>query len=204
MYSKGKSRKASKGSVQIKTSNGRLQLVFSFSGKRHYLFLGFDDTPQNRKLAEMRAREIELDILSGHFEGTEEYKPSSALSTTEGITPISTPKPDLAELWDKFMDYKRPQCSENTMVYMYGVYTGYLSKLPSHNLDQATEIRDFVLKTFPLESGKRFITRLSACCKWEIQSGLISENPFEGMATEIKLPKSGACQVCTSKEFVRG
>jgi integrase len=190
MHSKSKERKASKGSVQIKNSNGRLQLVFSFGGKRHYLSLGFADTLANRKLAEMKAREIELDMLSGHFEGIEKYKPVSALSTDEAITPISTPKPSLSELWEKFIEYKRPQCSENTMIYMYGVYTSYLKKLPSHDLDHAPQIRDFVLKTFPLESGKRFITRLSACCKWAIKSGMISENPFDGMAAEIKLPKA--------------
>jgi integrase len=58
MYSENPKQKASKGSVQIKVSNSQLQLVFSFAGKRHYLSLGFDDAPQTRKLAEMRAREI--------------------------------------------------------------------------------------------------------------------------------------------------
>ena len=194
MYSKSKGRKASKGSVQIKNSNGRLQLVFSFGGRRHYLSLGFDDTPANRKLAELKAREIELDILSGHFEGTDKYRPASALSTNERITPISTPKPTLAELWDKFLEYKSPQCSENTMTYMYGVYTSYLQKLPSHNLDDAPQIRDFVLKTFPLESGKRFITRLSACCKWAMKSSMLSDNPFDGMAAEIKISKASTAK----------
>ncbi|BAU08425.1 phage integrase [Fischerella sp. NIES-3754] len=59
-------RKASKGTVQIKNSNERLQLVFSYTGKRHYLSTGFTDTPANRKLAEMKARQIELDILSSN------------------------------------------------------------------------------------------------------------------------------------------
>jgi integrase len=47
-----------------------------------------------------------------------------------------------------------------------------------------------VLQNIPLDSAKQFITRLCACCHWAIQSGLIAENPFTGMATEIKLPKS--------------
>jgi hypothetical protein len=63
-------------------------------------------------------------------------------------------------------------------------------KLPTHDLDKANEIRDYILQSIPLDSGKRFITRLAACCSWAIQSGMISENPFEGMAAEIKLPKS--------------
>jgi integrase len=41
-------RKASKGTVQIKTSNDRLQLVFSFGGKRHYLSTGFTDSKAKR------------------------------------------------------------------------------------------------------------------------------------------------------------
>ncbi|MEM9219474.1 MAG: DUF3596 domain-containing protein [Cyanobacteria bacterium P01_F01_bin.150] len=106
MYSKSKKgRKSSKGSVQIKNSNGRLQVVFNFGGKHHYLSLGFDDTPANCKLAEIKAREIKLDILSGHFEGTEKDKPASTLSTNESVTPISTPKPILTELWEKFLEY---------------------------------------------------------------------------------------------------
>ena len=55
MGSQKSNKKASKGTVQIKTSNERLQLVFSFGGKRHYLSTGFTDTKANRKLAEMKA-----------------------------------------------------------------------------------------------------------------------------------------------------
>jgi integrase len=76
MYSKVKTGKASKGSVQIKSSNNRLQLVFSFGGKRHYLSTGYPDTSQYHKLAKMKASEIEKDILYERFDPTlEKYKP---------------------------------------------------------------------------------------------------------------------------------
>ncbi|MFM7428055.1 MAG: Arm DNA-binding domain-containing protein [Elainella sp.] len=102
-------RKASKGSVQIKSSNNRLQLVFNFVGKRQYLSTGFADTPANRKLAEMKARQIELDILSGNFDSTlAKYKPQSALDAVAPITPVVTPKPTLEELWKSYTDFKRP------------------------------------------------------------------------------------------------
>lgn len=93
MYSKTPTGKASKGSVQILNSNGRLQLRFRFASKRHYISLGFSDTSENRKLAEMKAREIELDILSGHFDQTlAKYKPQSAFSVTSpDVTPTVTP-----------------------------------------------------------------------------------------------------------------
>lgn len=191
MYSKDTQRKAPKGSVQIKSSNGRLQLAFSQAGKRHYLSLGLADNKVNRKAAQAKAKLIESDIAYERFDPTlAKYKPQSVLSTiTPTVTPIG-PKPSLADLWEKFLEYKRPQCSPNTMKYMYGVYSSYITKLPTHELEQACEIRDYILKSIPLNSAKRFLTRLSACCEWARRSGLITENPFNGMANEIKLPKS--------------
>ncbi len=116
MYSKIKTGKASKGSVQIKSSNNRLQLVFSFGGKRHYLSTGYPDTCQYQKLAKMKASEIEKDILYERFDHTlEKYKPKSALSTVTPVTPISTPKHNLAEFWGKYFEWKRPQCAPSTM-----------------------------------------------------------------------------------------
>jgi integrase len=190
MYSKTPTGKASKGSVQIITSNGRLQLRFRYAGKRHYISLGFPDTPENRKLAEMKVREIELDILANHFDQTlQKYKPQAALSVqAPDITPKATPS--LAELWEKFLEYKRPQCSPSTMRHQYRAYSRYLEKSPTHELSHASEIRDYALKTIPIDSAKRFIVRLSACCDWANKSGLIEQNPFKGMASEIKLPKS--------------
>lgn len=190
MYSKATQHKASKGSVQIKSSNNRLQLVFSYDGKRHYLSLGLPDNKLTRKTAEFKAKQIEEDIFKDMFDSTlTRYKPQSALSTvTPTFTPISTPS--LAELWEKFLEYKRPQCSPSTMRYQYRVFSRYLEKLPTHDLEQATGIRDHCLKKIPPNSCKRFITRLSACCDWATQSGLIAQNPFKGMASEIKLPKA--------------
>lgn len=191
MYSNIRTGKASKGSVQIKLSNNRIQLVFSFGSKRHYLSTGYPDTPQYRKLAKMKASEIERDILYERFDSTlEKYKPKSALSTVTPITPISTPKPNLAELWGKYIEWKRPQCAPSTLKNQYRAYSGYLEKLPTHELNRANEIREYVLQSIPINSAKRFIVALNACCKWAVKSGLIAENPFYGMSNEIKLPLS--------------
>lgn len=191
MYSEDKAGKASKGSVRIKTSNNRLQLVFTFGGKRHYLSTGYPDTTQYRKLAQMRATEIEKDILYERFDPTlEKYKPQSALSTVTPVTPISTPKLTLTQLWEKFVEWKRPQCAPSTMKNQYRAFTSYLKRMPSQELDHAIEIRDEALQSIPINSAKRFITALNACCDWSIQSGLITENPFHGMSAQIKLPKA--------------
>ncbi len=186
-------RRASKGSVQIRVSHGRLQLVFTFNGRRRYLSLGVSDTKTHRALAEMKAKQIQLDILSGNFDATlAKYKPQAAtkVDESEPLPERKTSGPSLDELWEKFVEYKRPQCSPNTMHFVYGTYSKYLDRLPTYDLERAAEIRDFAVNTFPIESCKRFVVRLNACCKWACQSGLISENPFEGMAQEIKPPKA--------------
>ncbi|MDX2231367.1 MAG: DUF3596 domain-containing protein [Leptolyngbyaceae cyanobacterium bins.349] len=111
MYSKTPTGKAPKGSVQILVSNGRLQLRFRFAGKRHYLSLGYSDTPVHRKLAEAKARQIELDILSGNFDQSFKYKPASALSTiTPDPTPDETPSISLKELWQRYYGLQKSRC----------------------------------------------------------------------------------------------
>ena len=73
-------RQASKGSVQILNSNGRLQVWFCFASKRDYISLSFSGISENRKLAGMQAREIELDIFSGDFDPTLATYKSNQLS----------------------------------------------------------------------------------------------------------------------------
>jgi integrase len=46
--------------------NKRIQ-PWRFNGHRHYLSLGVADTKTARAMAEMKAKQIELDILSGNF-----------------------------------------------------------------------------------------------------------------------------------------
>ena len=155
-----KRQKAVKGSVRIKNSRGWLQLVFTFNGRRRYLSPGVTDTKPSRALAEMKAKQIELDILSGNFDETlAKYQPQAAISADEPEpAPESKPAgPSLDELWEKFVEYKRPQCSPNTMHFVYGTYSKYLDRLPTYDLDLAGDIRDFAVHTFPIESYKRFI-----------------------------------------------
>ena len=102
----------SKGTVAIIVSNNRLQLRFYHLGKRYYLSLGFSDTQANRKLAEMRARQIELDILSNNFDfSLLKYKPQSTLSIPTSsiqsipIEPLA--KTSLTDLWSKYKEFQR-------------------------------------------------------------------------------------------------
>ena len=189
MDSQKSRRKASKGTVQIKTSNDRLQLVFSFGGKRHYLSTGFPDTKANRKLAEVKARQIELDILCNNFDVTlSKYKPQSEEVI---FTPSQVEKgASLADLWDGYTEYKRSSLSPSTLAKDYNkIYRCINVHLPVKTLDKAVAIRDWLIANKSPLSAKKILTQFSACCNWAVKSQLIEENPFEDMASDIKVPK---------------
>jgi hypothetical protein len=90
MYSRSR-KKAKNGSVQIRSSNNRLQLVFTFGGKRYFVSTGLGDTPYNRKQTQDKALEVERDIAYGEFDpnNLDKYKVSNVLTTTDPVAPVS-------------------------------------------------------------------------------------------------------------------
>ena len=188
MYSQTPTGQASKGSVVIINSNGRLQLRFSYGGKRHYISIGLPDSPTNRKLAELRASEIEKDILYERFDATlQKYKPNTSLSTITPVTPISKFKPELDELWKSYSEFKKPQVSPSTYAKDFTRHRNHIAKLPTRSLNEASTIRDWLLGNLTPNAAKRCLTQIKACCNWAMDEGLIDTNPFGFM--KIKLPK---------------
>jgi integrase len=185
--------KVSKGSVKIKVSNGRLQLVFSWGGKRRYLSLELSDSKTHRKLAEMKARAIELGIVSDNFDETlEKYRPQSVRSRVVSASPVAPAQPNLDELWTQYVEFKRPSVSPNYLAKELGTAERVIAgQLPTRSLDEAVRIRDWVVAHKPANAVKRLMTQFSSCCDWATKSELIEINPFSGMAKELKLPKNG-------------
>ena len=183
MYPKSSKSKSPKGSVRIKVSNGRLQLVFSHSGRRHYLSLGLPDSKLNRKAAEAKAKVIEADIAFERFDPTlAKYKPQTAINT---FTPISTPKVSFTDLWEKYTKYKAPQVSASTLTRDYGKIAKRLKLMPK-SIKDGVSARDWLLNKYSSEVARRTLVQLNACFKWAVRSDLIEENFFEGMARDIK------------------
>ncbi len=190
--SKPTPQKSSKGTVQIKTSNDRLQLVFRIAGKRYYLSTGFTDSIANRKVAEMKARQIELDIMSGNFDPTlAKYKPEALLhKVTPSITPIVATS--LVDLWENYVEFKRSSLSPSTLAKDIKRISRCLDiELPVKTIGDgnAIAIRDWLIANKTPNTCKRILTQISACCDWAVKSQLIEKNPFEDMAGDIKIPK---------------
>lgn len=186
-------RRKSKGSVAIINSNGRLQLRFSYAGKRHYLSTGYADTPQHRQLAEIRAKEIEKDILFERFDPSHlgKYLPQASQAVD-----FSAPDPSVAdtvplsELWRQYTEFKRPGLSPSTLAKDYVRVARCLQNdVPGNSLEDAVAIRNWLVRHKTPNAAKRILTQLKACCDWAAKSGIITDNPFIGMAADIKIPK---------------
>ena len=149
MYAKGKN-KATKGTVQVKNSHGRLQLVFShpiiaedgeIKTKRFYFSTGEEDTPLGQKRAAALAATIQRDIDYGEFDASlDKYRPAASLSTVSPITPPvpePPPQPGLVELWEKYAEFKQPQLSQSTYAVDYRRYRNHIQKLPTDDLRNA-------------------------------------------------------------------
>jgi integrase len=186
MFSKTPTGKASKGSVQVITSHNRLQLRFRFGDRRHYISMGLPDTPVNRKAAEAKARQIELDLLSGNFDDTlTKYKPQSVLSA---LTPDIAPKAGvtLPQLWARYVEYKIPNASPKTINGTYEPVTAHLKRCPTDGLEDALKFRMELLQATTQSQARRTLMQLSAACKWGVKHGLIPSNPLEGMYKELE------------------
>lgn len=193
MYNENSLGKASKGTVSLKISNNRIQLVFTVGGKRHYLSTGLADTPANQKVAARKAALIEDDIYKEKFDPTlQKYKPQSIPTT---VTPIVLPndepsKTSLLELWTSYTEFQRKHLEESTILRDYGKIEKRIRKFPKQFVEDAIDVQTYLLKNYSTEVTKRTLKYLSACCNWAIRKRLIAENPFKELAKEIKTKKT--------------
>jgi integrase len=184
MYSKTSTGKNPKGSVSIIVSNGRLQLRFRYAGERHYLSLGLPDGPANRKAAERKKSQIELDIISGNFDPSlAKYKSQAAFKTAApDITPKATPT--ASDLWAQYREYKASSLKPTTRGY-HEALARILEKIPPAPITDALKIKAELEKVTTIYQAKRILIQLSAVCKWAKKHGLLDSNPYDGMVTEM-------------------
>ncbi|BAZ53371.1 integrase family protein [Nostoc sp. NIES-4103] len=159
---------------------------FRYRGKRYYISTGLADTPNNRKLAELKASEIKKDILCERLDLTlEKYQPQSALSTITPITPIKKkPQPQLDQLWDRYSEFKKPQISPSTYAKDFTKHRNHIAKLPTRSLDEVSAIRDYLIANLTPDAAKRYLTQFKACCNWAMEEELIDTNPFAAIVAK--------------------
>ncbi len=189
MYTKTPTGKNTRGTASLESFRRRLRIRFRVNSQQKSFSLGIADTPENRVKGESIVRQMHLDMLSGNFDSTlGKYKPLSHLTVVEAIKPKTAL--DLAQLWDKYTEFRSKQVSETTLKLNYARVFSHIQKLPTKSLGDAVLIRDYLLAKNSAYTAKRILTQINACCNWAMRSKLIDLNPFHEMVAEIKLSKT--------------
>jgi integrase len=184
--------KARKGSVKIEDDKGWLRLRFSYAGKRYAFALGLPDSINNRRQAQTKATQIELDILSGNFDPTlTKYKPQNL---TEGH---KQGRVTVTALYKQWMEHKATEVAPKTMEKFRATYL-YLCRffegkpvefLGDKDADaflnwQLMDVHTPKGKGLSMVQVKRRIEELEAA--WRFAK--VDYNPWEVLASRIKVP----------------
>lgn len=195
----GRQKKKAKGTVKIESDKGWLRLRFTHAGKRRTFALGLPDTSINRKFAEQKARQIELDIISGNFDSSlKKYRPQKTQEE------IDADLVTVEELVLGFIEYKSKFVSSSRSLEKYQTV---LTHLRSFNLKGKTAAETFVNQpatNFKQDYSEQFyqclsrklapvtlkqsLVWLSACWQWGIEQEIIEFDPWKSLIKRIKVP----------------
>ncbi|WGV25993.1 tyrosine-type recombinase/integrase [Halotia branconii] len=170
--------------------SNKLVIRFHVNGfsKQFFIATGLEDTPRNRELVKLRREMIQADISLERFDASlqsYQFQPSRNSATLYRLS--QSYDYDLGELWEKFTEFKKALLERTTI---YGKYKGiarYIAKLPTKSLNQAPQIRDWLLTNTTHFMAWTLLQSFSDCCNWAVDSGLIANNPFEKL--KIKKPR---------------
>lgn len=177
--------KAKKGSVSVEVFRNRLRLHLPrelYGGKNKYLTLGLDDTPENRKLAEAKASQIEADIAYERFDYTlEKYgKKQPHLAVVPRFD--RSQETGIKELWKQFCEYKATILKATSME-EYNEITKLINRV-SNDLDPLI-VRSELQKMTTNNRAKKALMLISAAFKWGMKHNKASSNPYEGVYREL-------------------
>jgi len=208
----GRQKKKAKGTVKIESDKDWLRLRFTHASKRRAFALGLPDSNINRKFAEQKARQIELDILSSNFDTTlQKYKPQKTQEEIEAEL-ITT-----EELILKFIEYKSKFVSSPRSLEKY---QSVLTHLRSFNLKGKNDLGslvtqfavdfkpDYSEQFYQYLSGKlapltlkQSIVWLSACWRWGIEKEMVESDPWKPLIKRVKVPPKQMPKPFTSEEI---
>lgn len=186
-----------KGQVKVEVFADRLRLRWSYFGKRYCLSVGLADTPINRKVADQKSQQIELDIISGKFDPSlAKYKLGGAAPMARVSEAPAKPKTFsgiFAQHWNLFVEHKQ-QSVDNPFT-IIGMYRPIPKKLAAYGtpINNSSDARDFVVFMLSKASPttvKKHVIILNNFGEWVKSQKLVAEtwdNPFFGL-TEMCRP----------------
>lgn len=93
-----------------------------------------------------------------------------------------TPK-ELWYIWLSYVEYKTPYVAPSTVVRDYAKFEKRILKMMKNrpDLNDARDIRTWLVENFSLETARRTIQQFNAACKFAVAMNDLPFNPFEGL-----------------------
>ncbi|BAZ50536.1 phage integrase family protein [Nostoc sp. NIES-4103] len=169
----------------------KLIIRFNVRGfsKQFYISTGLNDTKRNREIVRLRRDAIMIDIALERFDPTLNSYQFRATKQAEpaALVPKAKYKLDLQQLWEKYTEFQSSQLEKTTILVKYHAIANHISRLPTHSLEDAAKIRDWVLNHLTHYMAWEVLNCFSRCGEWACNSGLITDNPF--LKLKIQRPK---------------
>jgi integrase len=180
--------KTPKNSIKVVARGQMLSLVLPriYCGNPKKLALGISDNPENRKFAEFKAKQIEVDFVGGHFDAT--------LQKYRQPLPVFKNVATLPEIYESYINSRKKLVSPSTWKGTYLNCLNHLIACPYKRPEEVSKIKDWVIANRSLDAARRILMQANAACEWTLERGMISSNPFRGK-TKIKGKKSSKSKI---------
>ena len=179
--------------IQIGTDRGWLRLRWTYQDKRYALTLGLPDGKANRIAAVQRASQIELDIISGHFDPSLiKYR-----SEWQKKTKYVEQKVDLGAAIAQFVSYKCDRVDLRTKERYHLLERQVLDFFgKNHSLEISQLESDRYAKHLFANHAHRTAAEKVALIRtffdWAIKQNLVSINPFIDLPIPRRPPQTQA------------
>lgn len=175
--------------INVDPRTKKLSLRFRVRGfsSQFYISTGLKDTKRNREIVRTRRGAIATDISLGQFDPSLERYQFRATNQPISLSSQIKSQHDLKQLWDKFTDFKSSQVAKTTILGKYTSIKNIINKAPTHSIEKAAEIRDWLLANYSHHTAWETLKYFSSCCQWSVNSKLITVNPFSDI--QIAKPK---------------
>lgn len=188
--------------IAVDKRSNKLWIRFRVKGysQQFQLATRLKDTKKNRELVRVKRDIIANDIALGQFDPTLERYQFRAIASFSHAPPPPQRKDDydLKGLWELFLEFQVSQLQPTTIYINYRTIGSLIEKMPTQALTKAPAIKNWLLKNYSLPMAWRYLGKLSQCCRWALDEGLIEVNPFEQV--KIKRPKPGDTQAFTLEQ----
>ena len=177
------------GRVTIERNGDYVRLRWTIQGKTYSLNAG-KDSRSVIQAARAKAGRINEDITEDRFDVTLERYGKQSATVLEVVRPTQQKEEiSLRQLWDKFLADKMPTLKAKTQD-EYRNFTKLLDKVDNSLSYDALKTKQALLAVTTIDQTRRMLLYLSACCQWGIRHRQISDNPYDGLASELPKRKS--------------